>query len=324
MKIDQRKLSEILGSEIINPESAGLEGPCEIVRWICFERNDREDRDTWSTAETQLIMSPEEYHKLPGISNSKLSVFIEDPREYYYQFLSGEYVEKPKDHFDFGSAVHQICLLGSQANIVVIPREVLASNGARSGNAWKQFAAEHEGMLLLKLEDFNAVMRCFQAINSHPIAGELLAAPGDAERVFISTEGGMIRRCRPDKICQWQGKTIVVDLKTTTSTLPQKFVKSIDQFGYARQEVFYRKVLADNDVFVDAFIFIAVKDSQPHCVDCYQISREWIEMAEQEVAAAEAELYRRHRENDWGVVTANSIVELAPPNSLKFKGDYSL
>jgi hypothetical protein len=61
----------------------------------------------------------EEYHRRPGISNSRLSVFIRDVREYDWQFNSGFYQPKSEHHFDFGSAVHEVCLLGSSANISV-------------------------------------------------------------------------------------------------------------------------------------------------------------------------------------------------------------
>jgi len=266
----------------------------------------------------------EEYHSLPGISNSKLSVLIEDPREYFHQFLSGQYVKKSKDHFDFGHAVHEICLQGLH-NVQVIPAEVLTKDGKRAGNAWQQYAAENSGSILMKAADYRAVMNCVEAVKRHPVAGELLSAPGYSERYFETTTlNGTIKRCKPDRVCDWNGKKIVVDLKTTTCTLARKFVRSIEDFGYARQECFYRDVLEANDVFVDAFVFIAVKDSAPHCVDCYSIKNEWRTMARKEINDAIDDLEERTATGNWESKTANFIVELAPPGNLKFKGEYSL
>lgn len=275
--------------------------------------------------EEQYVISADDYHKLPGVSNSKLSVFIDDPREYHFQFLSGKYVEEKKDHFDFGTAVHEICLLGS-SNIEIIPESVLAKNGARSGNAWKEYAAANSDKLLLKHHDYRAVMRCVEEIKKHPMAGSLLAAPGFAERMYQAEIDGMTARCRPDKICSWNAKTVVVDLKTTTDTTPKKFVKSIDRFGYHRQEYFYRKVLdaPENQVTVDAFVFIAVNDSEPHCVDCYELDEQWLAYAKEEVEPALADLRRRTAENDWKSTTEDGAIRVSPPNYMRYKGDYSL
>jgi exodeoxyribonuclease VIII len=278
---------------------------------------------TTAMIESAEEISSEEYHKLPGVSNSRLSVFIEDPRLYFYQFLSGQYVEEQKDHFDFGHAVHEISLLG-MCNVEVIPLEVLTKDGKRAGNAWKAYATENAGKMLMKSQDYRAVMRCVEEIQKHPIAGALLAAPGHAEKMYSATIDGMLFRCKPDKICTWNGKTIVVDLKTTTDTTPNKFVKSIERFGYHRQEYFYRRVLEANQIDVDAFVFIAVNDSEPHCVDCYELDKEWLDYAVQEAEPALQDLRRRTVENDWKSATENSVIRVSPPNYMRFKGQYSL
>lgn len=274
--------------------------------------------------ETELISS-DLYHSLPGESNSKISVFIEDPRLYHYQFLSGRFVQPKKDHFDFGAAVHEICLLGA-SNILVIPSEVLASNGARSGNAWKNFQSENADKILLKQSDYNAVMRCVEEIRSHPIAGQLLESPGYTERMYQANVDGLLVRCRPDKLCVWNGRNVVVDLKTTTDTTPNKFVKSIERFGYHRQEYIYRKVLEsdENQVQVDAFIFVAVNDSEPHCVDCYELTEEWLDYARKEVDPAINDLRRRHAEDDWKSTTINKAIRISPPDYMRFKGQYKV
>lgn len=279
-----------------------------------------------STAtQPQLSITAEEYHKLPGVSNSRLSVYMEDFREYYHQFVSGLYEEEQKDHFDFGTAVHDISLLGIN-NIQIIPSEVLTKDGKRSGNAWKDFKADNEGKLLMKAADYRKVMQCVNAVRKHPLASELLSAPGYTERCYSTQDDcGLLIRCRPDKLCAWRSKNIVVDIKTTaTGTTAKKFVKSIANFGYAQQEAFYRKVLEANDVQVDAFIFIAVKESMPHCVDCYTVSRRWHEFARKKVDTALADLARRTINNDWESATANSVVELEPPAWVFSEGDYSL
>ena len=277
--------------------------------------------------EESETVSSEDYHKLPGVSNSRLKDFIEDPRIYYYKWISGKYVKPSKDHFDFGSAVHEIVLLGSAANIVVIPERVLSASGSRAGGKWKEFAAENFGKILLKSHDHDAVLRCVDAIFDHPTAGRLLRSPGDAERMFASefSELGFALRCKPDKLVTYDnGRSIVLDLKTTQATQPGSFVKSIANFRYANQEYFYRKVLAEHGYAIESFVFIAVSVEQPHTVDCYSLSQDWLDLAAEEVESALSNLARRTIENDWKSDTSCKIVCLSPPNYLKYRNEYSL
>src|SRR5690606_14751018 len=117
-------------------------------------------------------------------SNSRLKVFIDDPREYYYQFLSGEYVQASKPYFDLGSALHDIVLLGRKANIIGIPSEVLSKSGAKSGAAWQEFAADNVGKLLLKEHEYISVLRCADSVLCDKAASKLLCNDGPAEHMF--------------------------------------------------------------------------------------------------------------------------------------------
>ena len=97
-------------------------------------------------------LSNSEYHKLPGVSASRLKTYIGkwrrdyQPRDYWYQYLSGQYQESTEDKFDFGTATHEVLLVGEN-RCKIIPKEVLASNGARSGNKWKEYKEETRNAL---------------------------------------------------------------------------------------------------------------------------------------------------------------------------------
>ncbi|MCC7334404.1 MAG: PD-(D/E)XK nuclease-like domain-containing protein [Pirellulaceae bacterium] len=280
-----------------------------------------------STATQQIgvPMDNDTYHASPGVSNSKLKVFMDDVRDYYYQFLSGEYVAKPKSCFDFGSAVHDICLLGSQANIVAIPSSVLSKSGSKAGGAWKDFEAENAGKLLLKHDEYMAVLRCVDAVAKHPVASKLLYAQGPTEHAFSYDDEtlGLTLRCKVDKLCLLPAGNVVMDLKTTgTGTKSEKFVKSVASFKYANQEYFYKKVLEANSVNIASFVFVAVSIDQPHTVDCYTLSSEFLEIAETDVENALLDLAERTRANDWLARNHDSIIELSPPNWMKYRHDY--
>lgn len=269
----------------------------------------------------------EEYHASGGVSNSQLKIFIEDPREYYYQFLSGEYVRESKACFDFGQAVHDVVLLGDKANIVGIPSSVLASNGAKSGNAWKEFAADNAGKLLLKEHEYLAVLQCADAVLSDKAAAKLLCNDGPAEHMFSYYDETLelTLRCKVDKLAMFMGGNIVVDLKTTaTGTTAGKFANQIANYGYHLQAYFYGKVLSACGIDTNSFVFVAVSTTKPHTVDCYTLSDEFLQLAQVTVENALLDLAERTQANDWLPRSHGSIVELAPPNYLKFQGDFLL
>ncbi len=264
------------------------------------------------------------YHSMAGVSSSRLKVFMDDVRLYWYQFLSGQYEQPRKAHFDFGTAVHELALLGDKSCVVEIPEDVLATNGAKSGKTWKAFEAAHAGATLLKASEYAALNGCVESLRKHPVAGSLLEQSGICEAAFFTEDGNLelAMRCKPDKLLS---NGIVMDLKTTaTGTTAAKFVKSVAGFRYAHQEYFYRRVLRECGVEVKAFVFVAVATEPPYTVDCYTLSAEFLQIAEVDVENALMELAERTRANDWLPRNHNSIVELSPPNWMKFNGEYSL
>lgn len=267
------------------------------------------------------------YHALPGVSNSQLSDFIEDPRIYHYKYLSGEYKGESKGHFDFGQAVHDICLLGSAAGLVVIPPDVLSKSGAKSGKAWEIWASDNTGKILLKQHEYDSVMRCVAAVRLHPVAGRLLAMAGECESLFSHTDESLELdlRCRPDKLIAAGLRRIVFDLKTTsTGTQPAKFVRHVANYGYHRQMAFYRRVLKGCGVEVDSCVIVAVSTTQPHTVDCYTLDDDFLRLGEIAIENALLDLAERTRANDWQPRSGDSIVSLSPPNYLKFEDEYTL
>lgn len=263
-----------------------------------------------------------EYHALPGVSHSRLKVAMSDIRQYDYQFRSGLYVPERKDYFDFGTCVHDVALRGIDS-AVLIPDGVLSSSGSKAGNAWKAFAAEHDGEILLKQAEYDRVLRCVEALYADPAAGELLRGSGISEDVHqhYDEDLGLTLRCMVDRLSV--SRAIALDIKTTeqASTAGQ-FAKTAASYGYHTQEYFYRRVLRACGIEVDSFIFIAVRTKPAHTVDCYTLSAEFLKLAETAVENALQDLAERERSGDWTSRTAGKVVEIEPPGWLKYAGDY--
>lgn len=251
---------------------------------------------------TGIEIANSDYHNRSGVSASKLKTFIGQyreeyqPRDYWYEYLSGQAKQESEDKFDFGTAVHEILLVGEN-RCKLIPKEVLASNGARSGNAWKAYKTENPHAILLKQGDYDAVMRCADVVRDHPLAGQLLDAPGVSERMFTCrfAEYPFELRMKPDRLLLED--RIIWDLKTYCGGT--SFSRIIANFQYDVQESFYRLVAHGVELPVDRFFFVFVRDTPPHPVDVVEIHRGWIDLTAESVDNALCDLARRYIENDW-------------------------
>lgn len=279
-----------------------------------------------SLASVGQYVENEEYHASDGVSSSALKVLREDPRLYQWQYVLGNRDRERKDYFDFGSAVHDIALLGSQAAIALIPEEVLSSSGSKAGKAWKEFEAENRHKLLLKQAEFDSVMACVNALYAHPLASKLLACDGPAEHSFRFEDSlrELSLKCKPDKLAVTPAGVVVVDLKTTESVNPASFARSIVSYDYDCQAYFYQKILRNMNIDVIEFIFIAVSKKQPHCVSCFSINED--DMAHAAVMTENSldELAERYRANDWNPRGHDKVVRLSLPRYAQNRSDYTL
>ena len=114
------------------------------------------------------------YYADPRLSNSKLSTFIESPKEYHWTFNLGRMTRKVTAAMELGTLVHSVVLEGVElleappwvdavpdkiksldpAKVVQIPSCVLSKSGSKSGAAWKEFEAENASKTLLKESEY--------------------------------------------------------------------------------------------------------------------------------------------------------------------------
>lgn len=279
-----------------------------------------------SAAQLGVEIDNKEYHRIEGVSHSGLKVFRYEPRDYHWRYVLGNHDRERKDYFDFGSAVHELALLGDQSNIKLIPDEVLSSSGSKAGKAWKEFESEHRDCLLLKPQEFYAVKRCVDAVLAHPMAGKLLACDGPVEQMFRfdDEQRGLTLKCKPDKLAVTPHGTIVVDLKTTENVNPGAFARAVVSYDYDFQRYFYEKILRKVGFDVIEFVFIAVSKSQPHCVSCFSIADEDMATAAVMTENALDDLGRRYQEDDWNPPNHDKITKLSLPRYAQNRSDYQL
>lgn len=230
-----------------------------------------------------IVLDLEEaaYHRHPALSSTGARKLLTAPREFQYaQTHPAPY----KDAFNLGHAVHSK-VLGVGAPTVAIPSKVLATNGAASTTAAKEFMekARAEGKTPVKQALADEISEMCEAVLSHPDARPLFEQEGNAESsVFsIDPETGVQVRARFDFLPSFiQDDPWAVDLKTSAKRADaETFAKTIADLGYDVQQEHYLHAyaLAGGDPTL-RMKFVVVETNAPYLVAVHELSFEFAEI----------------------------------------------
>ena len=234
-------------------------------------------REEWESVVRGL--DEREYHAAPGLSATGMKWLLRSPKHYRQQM--GQRVEKAA--FDLGHAVHGK-VLGVGLDVVVIPDDVLASNGAASTKEAKAFIADARanGLVPVKADVAAKVDAIAEAVLANSKAAALLSLPGDVEvSLFVDDpDTGVHMRGRIDKLGTFaDGRLVNIDLKTTTDVRRRKIVRAIEDFGYDIQSETYKHLLRlafNADIAPTHLVF--VETEPPHEVRVVQLAHpDWID-----------------------------------------------
>lgn len=227
-------------------------------------------------------MPEAEYHARPELSSTGARLLLDSPARFHY---AQTHPQAHKNAFDLGSAVHSK-VLGVGAYSIVIPEELLATNGAASTKAAKDFMeqARSEGLIPIKAEVGNSVDAMVEAVLAHPTAKALFEQEGQAEASVFATDPvtGIEVRARFDYLAP-----ICVDLKTTAKDgSAAGFAKTVANFGYDVQRGHYLPTLEFATGERREMVFVVVETDAPHLVAVHQLDRDFVEMGEKKAQRA--------------------------------------
>lgn len=264
-----------------------------------------------------------EYHAdgINSVSHSELDTFIEDPALYHGRYITGIYPREATKALEFGQVFHAV-LLGQPLDdfFTLIPEDALNADGHRKGAAWKEFAAEHSGKVLLKDSEFQPIDEMYRKLLSHPAARQILESEGPAEQSIRWTdpETGLALRCRLDKLSD----LCIADLKSAVSVEPRAFAAAAARYGYARQAAMYQdgvRALAGDEM---AFVFIACKKTPAYTVETFTLSERFIELGRQQNRDALRRLAECRATGVWEHATHGQVCEIEPPAWLAYESEW--
>lgn len=233
-----------------------------------------------------------QYFASASVSSTEARLLLRSAKAYRWARDNPPAV-KPSKKFDVGSAIHAR-VLGTGYDVDVIPENILASNGAASTAAAKEFIAESRaaGRIPMKQAEFDAVSGPAESVLSHPLARGLFEQPGDAEVSVFATVEGVPVRARFDFLPdQGTERRVAVDLKTTVDASFRAFERSISSYRYDVQEEWYLTAL---DAVTgpmphgleSELAFVAVEKTPPYDLMVHAITPEWKQIARDDASRA--------------------------------------
>lgn len=266
----------------------------------------------------------EQYHAMDGISNSRLSDAIDDAQLFWGRYLCDPPLYprvEATEAMQFGTNCHGVIQAGRvDAVFTIIPREALNGEGHRKGAAWKDFYEAHEGETLVKAEEVEVYQRILDNVKAHDRASRILYG-NDGHNEFnirwTDNETGLPMRARLDRV---RPSVLIADIKTTTAKNNRELAQAIYAWGYHRQAHIYREAWMELTGEVLDFAFVFIRKSAPHTVFVRDLAPSFLEIGEQEVRAALADLRRRTDANDW---TTNTEIEtLEEPRYTRYQSEW--
>ena len=271
-----------------------------------------------------LDMPEAEYHSHRALSSTEARLILESPAKYRWKKDHPPLIQ-PSKKFDVGSAVHSK-VLGTGYEAVMIPEELLASNGAISTAAAKEFVAtvRAAGKIPLKASEFEPIAAQAEAVLAHGGARQLFAQPANAEVSVFATdpETDVEVRARfdflPSAMGEGQPSRVAVDLKTAADASPKGFTKSIANYNYDVQRQWYLDALGLVTGEVAELVFVAVEKEPPYLVGVYQLPGLWASMGATKARAARR-IYAECVASGIWPGYGDEVQLLSPPNWLIYE-----
>jgi hypothetical protein len=239
------------------------------------------------TARLVEDLPDEQYHADPALSASGAKRLLPPscPARFKYERDNGG--RPNKRAFDVGHAAHA-AVLGVGLELVVVD----AANWMTKAAKEQRDAAYAEGKCPILVSEKYNVDRMAEAIREHPVAGYLLAKDSGKPEVsafWHDEKHGIDRRARFDWLPHItdDGRLVIPDYKTTNSAEPRKFAKSMFDFGYDVQAVFYMDAIRALGLADDiTFVFIAQETTAPYLITVHEFDEIGLRLGRERVDRA--------------------------------------
>ena len=252
-----------------------------------------------------IRISNKEYRSREGVSSSELKKLMKSPMHYKH------YKENPQEDTPsllFGRAAHKYVLetydfydefeVAKDFKYLTKAdkeetQDFICKKAIEVGreNEWNEFLSKkpkkddvvafYSSLIgdkdVITQEQFEQIEEMRNAAYATPFVAKLLN--GDKELSFWGKDEdtGLITKCRPDAIVEFNGRHILVDYKTCTDAENTKFYRDSIKYGYDLQLAYYRDILKQNTGLDYDVVIIAQEKSAPYVTNVFQLSENYLE-----------------------------------------------
>lgn len=187
---------------------------------------------------------------------------------------------------------------------------VVCYEGIRRGKKWESFAEEHQDALLMIESEYHPIKGMASAIRRHTVAMRLLE--GEREQTIQWRMAGFDCEGTPDvfKVNEYDAEDSLVELKTTASSDPRRFIRDTWKYHYPAQLAWYRQGLLESKrANPQHHYIVAVESSAPYPVTVFRVTEQAIERGER-TWRLWLERLKVCRESDYWPAYTESIVDI--------------
>jgi hypothetical protein len=252
-----------------------------------------------------------------AISQSMLKTHMESPMLYRGRYVTGEFPpDPPGKALQVGSALHAA---------ILEPDKFAAGYAAapdcdRRTTAGKQlyaaFCEESAGKTVLSQGDHANVQRMADGVFASDMARSLLEHPRLTEQAFRWRDAGSGLELKakldiliPDAF----DYALVVDIKSSKDPTPEKFAKSVCEYGYDIQEAFYKRAASLFAGKLALFAFLVIRSEPPYDCWVYHLVPQWQTAGELLLNASLAALADAYEKDYWLAPGQEMLTALEAP-----------
>jgi len=263
------------------------------------------------------------YHRDPALSASGAKRLLSPGCPALFKHDRDNGGRPNKRAFDIGHAAHA-AVLGTGMEVVVVHKTTRDKQSVPADDYTTKSAQEHrdaiyaEGKVPLLEWELRSVNAMAAALRQHPLAASLLDPEHGRPEVsafWHDERHGIDRRVRWDWLPNTpsDGRLIVPDYKTTRSAEPRAFARSIFDFGYDIQAVFYTDAVQALELAEEVtFLFIAQETTAPYLVTVHELDSVALLIGRERVDQACALFADCTARNEWPGYSSG-IELVAPP-----------
>ena len=251
------------------------------------------------------------YRRWDAVSQSTLWTFRRSAAHARHAFLNPTSTAAT----DLGSAIHAVLLEPTKLEENYAVRPAGIDGRTKQGKAaLAAFRAQNEGRIILDSRDvFETLRGVRDAVLDHPVALDLLnTAPGFTEVSFRWRDGEVECKGRADRIVEYDGDEVVVDVKSTLDASERGMARSVEQYGYALQASFYLDGLDAIEPAPRRFFLLACEKEPPYAIGLYELDLVWLDYGRNLYRRFLAEWERCKKSGLWPAYPTSCQVLEAP------------